>query len=241
MGTPLCVPTDLETYLGMPSDTINVPRATQILLIAQNWCESVCAPLPSTAFGVVLSIASRGYSNPEGVTQETVGPYSVQRGPGTIYMTKQEKSMLLRLAGVGRAFSIETLSPGVNQVELVSIVGAPTGGTWTLSFAGQLSAPIPWDALASDVQTALDGISFISPGNSVVAGSDGVFTVTFVNAMATTALPLFVGDGSLLTGGTDPEIDVVTLIQGVLAPGQGLATWNYDYYTALPNQAIGES
>jgi len=96
---------DLELYMG--SDTINSSRADLLIAQATLLCESVVTPLPAAADVVIISAAARAYSNPQGVTAESVGPYNVQRPWAGIYLTKAERAALRRMAGSGGAFSVD--------------------------------------------------------------------------------------------------------------------------------------
>jgi len=96
---------DLSTFLGQ--DSLDVVRADQMLGLAQDLCESIVSPLPDAAAGIVLSAAARGYSNPQGVSSETAGPYMVARPWAGVYLTKSERSALRRMGTTGGgAFSI---------------------------------------------------------------------------------------------------------------------------------------
>ena len=72
----------------------------------------------------------------------------------------------------------------------ISLPGSPTG-TFTLSFGGQTTAPIPTTAAgsgANSVQSALEALSTIGVGNVVVGGlSGGPWTVTLQGTLAGTA------------------------------------------------------
>lgn len=89
---------------------------------------------------------------------------------------------------------------------LLTIVGAPTGGTWAVTVvAGGSSRTATGLALtetASALQTALTGLPNVGAGNMTVAGSNGgPYTVTPTGALA--GQPVVVsGDGSGLSGGT---------------------------------------
>jgi hypothetical protein len=99
---------DLGTYLGAAVDD---DRATLLLSLATQLCESVVTPLPGGADAVVLDVAARAYSNPSNVQTQATGPYSATFGAlgGGLWLTRQNKSTLRRLAGSGGAFTIETL------------------------------------------------------------------------------------------------------------------------------------
>jgi hypothetical protein len=212
----------------MASGSIDSARATQILLFAQSKCERIVTPLPASAIDIVVGIAARAFSNPEGILTETVGPFTVQRGPANLYLTRQERGDLRRLAGRSGAFSIETLSIGTSAMQLITITGAPTGGTFTLNFYGESTTPLAYNATPDQVQAALEALPVIQAGNILVTGT-GPYTVTFQNDLATTPVPMIGGDGSALSGGTTPTVVVSVLVTGVYSPGQGLAPWDYDY------------
>ncbi|MCM6778030.1 hypothetical protein NDR87_30955 [Nocardia sp. CDC159] len=55
----------------------------------------------------------------------------------------------------------------------VTIGGSPTGGTWTLTYAGQTTSGIAYNAAAAAVQSALEALSTIGSGNATVTGSSG--------------------------------------------------------------------
>jgi hypothetical protein len=98
------------------------------------------------------------------------------------------------------------------EVQTVTITGTPTGGTFTLSFNGQTTSGIAYNAAASAVQTALNGLSTIGANGVTVTGSaGGPYTVTFANAGNVNAMT---ASGSGLTGGTSPAVSVTTATGG---------------------------
>jgi hypothetical protein len=227
-GSPIATYSDLELFMGLGTATIDQNRATLILGLAQDLCEAILTPLPTTAKTVVLSVAARGFSNPTGALTETTGPYTVQRGPVALTLYKSDRAHLRRLMPNRGGFSIETLSAGTSAVQLITISGSPTGGTFTLSFFNVTTAPIAYNTSASTIQNALSALQTIQSGNLVVTGA-GPFTVTFQGNLATTPVPMIGGDGSGLLGGTTPAVAVTSITQGVYAPGQNLSPWDYDY------------
>lgn len=56
---------------------------------------------------------------------------------------------------------------------VVTIGGSPTGGTFTLSFGGQTTAGIAFNATAAAVQAALEALSNLDPGDVTVTGNAG--------------------------------------------------------------------
>ncbi len=100
---------------------------------------------------------------------------------------------------------------GQNETQTVAILGGPTGGTFTLTFSGQTTAAIAYDAAASAVQTALEGLASFSSGDVVVSGdAGGPWLVEFQASYAKTDMDLFSGDGSSLTGGGTQTLSLLT-------------------------------
>ncbi|MEU6725470.1 hypothetical protein ABZ917_17320 [Nonomuraea wenchangensis] len=96
---------DLALYLDLAD--INECRANLLIEQATALAESVVKPLPDGASAVVLAMAGRAYANPQAVSSETVGPYTVSRPQAGLYMTKAETAALKRLGGRGGAFTID--------------------------------------------------------------------------------------------------------------------------------------
>jgi hypothetical protein len=80
--------------------------------------------------------------------------------------------------------------------------GGATAGTFTLSYNGQTTAALAYNAAAATIQAALEGLSTIGAGNVAVRGrAGGPWTVTLRYDLqeATVALT---GSGAGLTAGT---------------------------------------
>lgn len=102
---------------------------------------------------------------------------------------------------------------GVSSVQTVSLTGTPTGGTFTLTFRGQTTSTIAYNANAGTVQTALQALSSIGSGNATVTGT-GPWVVTFAGDLALQAVELLIGSGSGLTGGSSPAVSVALTTPG---------------------------
>lgn len=113
--------------------------------------------------------------------------------------------------------------PGTSEVQSVTITGAPTGGTFTLTFSAQTTAAIAFNAAAATVQTALNALSNLD-GVTVSGSAGGPYTVTFPAEMGNVAQ--MTGDGTNLTGGTAPAVAVATVTPGV-APSIDTGLWMY--------------
>lgn len=124
-------PTDLGTYLNADIATDD-PRATQIIGNAVSLCESIVSPLPDGSDAVVLDVSARAYVNPANAQQQTTGPFSVGYGAvaGGLWLTRQNKATLRRLAGGGGAFSFDTTPATAGQNLPWWDTGNPWVGDW---------------------------------------------------------------------------------------------------------------
>lgn len=115
------------------------------------------------------------------------------------------------------------MTAGTAEVQTITITGAPTGGTFTLTFSGQTTAPVAFDATGAIVQGALNALSNLD-GVIVTGAAGGPYTVTFPAELGNAAQ--LTADDSGLTGGTDPAVGVATTTPGV-APAPTAGLWIY--------------
>ena len=101
---------------------------------------------------------------------------------------------------------------GRNEIQSISLPAATSGGTFTLSFSGQTTSAIDFDADAATVQTALEALSNLASGDVSVSGSAGEWSVEFTGSYALSNVPLLSGDGSSLTGAI--SLDIQTHVDG---------------------------
>ncbi len=104
--------------------------------------------------------------------------------------------------------------PGTNEVQTVTITGSPTGGSFTLTYDGQTTAAIAYNATAAALKSALVAATNLTSNDLTVVLASNVYTVTFnvgrdVPQMTAT---------SSLTGGTSPAATVATSTAGGQAP-----------------------
>jgi hypothetical protein len=107
---------------------------------------------------------------------------------------------------------------GTRNVQTVTITGAPTGGSFTLTRLGHTTAAIPWNATAVQVTNAINAAG----AGPVTTTGTGPYVVTATNAgpvALMTATPSF-------TGGTTPGVNVVNTTPGV-APAPQAGVWAY--------------
>ncbi|QDT94158.1 hypothetical protein [Gimesia algae] len=91
------------------------------------------------------------------------------------------------------------IGDGTNEKQLVTMQGTITGGTFTLTFNGQTTDPIAYDASAATVQTELEALSNIEVGDVDVTGVDGgPWTIEFKGNLADTDVSLLDYDDTLL-------------------------------------------
>lgn len=85
------------------------------------------------------------------------------------------------------------------RVQVVTLVGTPTGGTWTVSYGGATTTPLAFNAAAATIQTAVRLLPGL--GAATVTGTaPGPFTFT-LNVVGGASGPLSVNQ-TQLTGGT---------------------------------------
>jgi hypothetical protein len=86
-----------------------------------------------------------------------------------------------------------------NRVQVVTINGTPTGGTFTISYGGQTTSALAYNAAAATVQTAIRLLNGLSAA-TVTGSAGGPFTIT-TNVVGGTSGPVQVNQTGL-TGGT---------------------------------------
>lgn len=87
-----------------------------------------------------------------------------------------------------------------NEVQTLTILRA-SGGTFTLTYDGQTTSGIAYNANAATIQSALEALSNVAPGDITVAGTNP-FTLTFGGTYAGIDVALITVDSSSLTGST---------------------------------------
>lgn len=106
-----------------------------------------------------------------------------------------------------------------SEVQTINL-GAATAGTVTINFDGEVTAAIAFDATAAAVQTALELLDNINPGDVVVSGGPfpGTITLTFGGRYLGQNVPQVVVTPTGLTGGT---VTVATTVAGGGATSDG--------------------
>ncbi len=117
--------------------------------------------------------------------------------------------------GTDAAGNVFVPAPAAITNEQQTLTISATGGTYTLSFEGQSTGTMSFDASAEEIQTALEGLSPIGAGNVEVSGR----TITFQGVLAGIDVPELTADTLLLTGGS---LKVETTVIGSTYPLAGV-------------------
>lgn len=120
-------------------------------------------------------------------------------------------------------------SAGTDEVQTITFGGTPTGGTFKLSFQGQATANISWNAtnatLVANIDAALEALGNIGAAGVTTAvgtmtAGIGTITVTFNGVVGKMAVDTMVVAANALTG-TLPTIAVAETTPGVTATARG--------------------
>jgi phage tail sheath protein FI len=196
----LATTTPINTTVAVAALVGTAPRGPVVPTLISSWSDAL------KQFGKLTGVAAA-----DNLLQSIYNALSA--GARDIYVN--------RAVGAGAAkanlpFALDpSTSTSNNEVQIITITGGPTGGTYTLTFAGQTTADIAYNATASAVQAALVALSDIAPGDVVVTGSGGgPYSTAFQGTYAATNVPPITTDATGLTGGTSPDVTVSTSTQG---------------------------
>lgn len=109
------------------------------------------------------------------------------------------------LTGSGSAVAVATATAGAglaNETQVIYANGTVSGGTLTITFDGEETGDIAFDATPAEVQAALEALPNVQPGDVVVTGTANVrYILAFGGAYAGTNAALVVIDNTDITGG----------------------------------------
>jgi hypothetical protein len=115
------------------------------------------------------------------------------------------------------ALGIHIQGPGGTQdVQTLTMTGAPTGGTFTLTYATFTTTAIPYNATAIQVQKALEALSGVGVGSVVVTGGPFIantIKVTF-DGLKNGTTTLITATNTGLVGGTSPAVTITHTTTG---------------------------
>lgn len=119
---------------------------------------------------------------------------------------------------------------GTDEVQTLTIGGTPTGGTFQLSYRGQITAPIEWTATDATLITAIDtalgalttigGAGNITVADTTMTSGIGAASITFVGNLAKLNVALIEVAVNSLTGAS-PTVAVTVATPGVTATHRG--------------------
>lgn len=120
---------------------------------------------------------------------------------------------------------------GTSCIQTITFGGTPTGGTFTLKYAGRPTSAIAWSAtnstLVANIDAALEALPTLSGGSSVttavgtMTAGIGTITVTFTGNYAKLLVPVMTVTSSLT--GTAPTLACAITTAGVTADGRSSA------------------
>jgi hypothetical protein len=174
-----------------PSTTYYVRMFAENAAGEGEWCggDGVCEPVSSETRGV--------------------GSFTTSGAPSVLTSAVHAlHGEALRLLG-----SVDPNSLPTSAEQTVTLEGAPTGGSFTLTFRGQTTEPIAFDADGESVRRALAGLPG-EPHVLVQGAAGGPYTVLFVGLDGGVSEPPIEADGSGLTGPGPAGVSVATLYQG---------------------------
>jgi glycine cleavage system regulatory protein len=107
----------------------------------------------------------------------------------------------------GETSTFTTVTTGANEVQRETVTA--TGGTRTLTFNGQVTSALAYNASNTTIQTALEALSNVDPGDITVTGT-GPYTYTFGGQYKGIDVPLIVVGTGSLTGGSSTMANITT-------------------------------
>lgn len=154
------------------------------------------------------------------VTAGLAAAWEAETDPAVAEITATDSTTHVTLTGAaGVPFTVSAGISGSanNEVQTVTITGSPTGGTFTLTYSGQTTAGIAYNADAATVDAALEALSNIGAGDVTCTGGPLPGTaviVEFTGALAATNVAEMTASGAGLTGGSSPAVAIATTTAG---------------------------
>lgn len=136
---------------------------------------------------------------------------------GTLFQPRNVLKSGLPLGKVTATGLYAPYAGPTSEVQTVTITGTPTGGTYTLTFSGQTTTAIPYNATAAQVKAALEALSNIAAGEVTVTGGPHpgtAMSVTFSGQFLGDDVAAMTASAASLTGGTTPAVVIATPTAG---------------------------
>lgn len=145
-----------------------------------------------------------------------IGPLSFYGGSGQRLMRGVRIVGRWGVYDVRKALPVVLVSPDeISEVQVLTPSGTISGGTFTLTYAGETTDALDWDSTAGEIQDALEALPTIGSGN--IAGTGGPIntdpvTLTFQNDLASMDVAQITRH--IVLTGTDPLITITTTVEG---------------------------
>ena len=208
---------------------------------------------PASAF--TLTIASGGLMATGGntLTFAAGGTLNFGSAEGIIIGNNSNLTINSPITGTGgltisQAANTATLTANdtytSSSVQTLAFGGTITGGSFQLTFNSATTGAINWSpnaaTLVANIQAALDVLSTIGAGNTIVAGTGtGPYSITFRNALANAPEPALALAANALTG-TSPTVTAAVVDTGssITTIVNGPGTLAVNSLTALSSGAV---
>lgn len=108
-----------------------------------------------------------------------------------------------------------TIAAAIDEIQHIAFSAVPASGTWSLTFSGQTTSALAFNANATAVQTALRLLTNLSNDLTVTGDYTAGFNVNFLGADGGINQPLMTSTDSLLTGMSVPiDITITESVAG---------------------------
>jgi len=157
-----------------------------------------------------LTLPTMAFSAEGGIT--TASGLNNDFEPSDFTQTQVAQNSLIKVDGY------PSDSTAASELQTMSRASIPTEGTYTLTYEGQTTSPIAYNADTDTIKAALEALSTVNTGDITVGGgdnglADGNVTFTFSNNLGDVSM--IYADGSNLVDAGDPTVAETT--KGVAA------------------------
>lgn len=121
------------------------------------------------------------------------------------------------LTNTGLTYTATTTIGDGTHNAVQSLIYTATAGTYTLTFGGDTTGSLSYNASTSTVQSALQGLASIGSGNLLVTGTAGSYVLSFVGTLGDAPQALITLTGNALTAAatTTDGVTPVNAVQSV--------------------------
>lgn len=156
---------------------------------------------------MLTPMAANGKDGHRRLFRTTIAPPEVTNGACALDITGKFTDPNFYIGGPAGepAADVAPLQPICGGIDwVITITGAPSGGTWSLTINGQTATGLDEIISLSALKTAIEGLSNVAVGQVEVTGTPGT---TYNVRLAPALAPVSISVAESFTGGTDPEIE----------------------------------